>query len=70
MAIDIASIVVNGISCEHHIESIKAGIGKLNGILKVTINLEVSRVVVEHDPDKVSVDTIKDVIRDLGYEVK
>lgn len=70
MASELASIVVNGISNDTQIETIKAEIGKLNGIFQVAINLAAKRVVVEYDTEKVSIDTIKDVIRDLGYEVK
>lgn len=65
-----AAINVEGMSCSHCVNSIKESVGALNGVDNVMVDLETKRVIVEFDPDKVSLDTIKGIIEDQGYIVK
>ena len=70
MAEDFISLNVEGMSCEHCVESIKSAVGNLNGVSAVTLSLADKKVAVEYDKERVTLDTIKSVIEDQGYEVK
>ncbi len=70
MAKEITSLNVEGMSCPHCENSVKKAVGSLNGVESVSVDLKGKKVVVEHDADKVSVETIKDAIEDQGYDVK
>lgn len=67
---DIASLNVEGMSCQHCVNRIEKALGSLNGIESVKVSLEDKKVVVEYDGERISFETIKDVINDQGYEVK
>ena len=70
MADDVASLNVEGMSCMHCVNRIENTVGSLNGIANVKVSLPDKKVFVEFDNDKVSVETIKSVIEDQGYNVK
>ncbi|MGE5406049.1 MAG: copper chaperone CopZ [Candidatus Saccharibacteria bacterium] len=70
MAKETISLNVEGMSCNHCEMTVKKAVGALNGVSAVNVDLKSKRVTVDMDTDKVSVDTIKDVIEDQGYEVK
>ncbi|MCX8131825.1 MAG: copper ion binding protein [Clostridia bacterium] len=67
---EMVSLKVDGISGRDCENTIKKAVGALNGVENVDVNLEGKKVVVEFDPERVSVDTIKDIINDLGYQTK
>lgn len=70
MADDVASLNVEGMSCQHCVNRIENNVGNLNGVVNVKVSLTDKKVFVEFDNDKVSVDIIKSVIEDQGYTVK
>jgi copper chaperone len=63
------SLNVSGMSCEHCVKAIKNGLLELDGIIDVKVYLEEGTVTVEYEPSKVTIDNIKNVIEDAGYEV-
>lgn len=63
-------LTVSGMSCQHCVKSIKNAVGSLNGVESVNVDLDSRKVSVVFDDEKVSLQTIKDVIEDQGYEVK
>jgi copper chaperone len=63
------SLNVSGMSCEHCVKAIKNGLLELEGIIDVKVYLEEGTVTVEYEPSKVTIDNIKNVIEDAGYEV-
>ena len=65
-----SNLTVNGMSCSHCENSIKKSVGALNGVGSVKIDLKSKKVAVEYDPEKVSIETIRDTIEDQGYEVE
>lgn len=69
MAIGVKILDVEGMSCSHCENSVKKSIGELDGVQTVNVDLNTKKVLVEFDSDKVSIETIKDVIEDLGYDV-
>lgn len=60
---------VKGMTCEHCVMSIKKGLGELKGVKNVEINLQEGRVSVEYNSKDTNVETIKETIDDIGYEV-
>jgi copper chaperone len=70
MAMEFSNLIVEGMSCSHCENSVKKSVGALNGVDKVIVDLTGKKVSIEYDPEKVSIQTIKDTIEDQGYEVK
>jgi copper ion binding protein len=60
---------VNGMSCSHCESTVKKHVGALVGVDNVAVDLEAKKVTVEYDPEKVTIDIIKETIEDQGYEV-
>jgi copper chaperone len=61
---------VEGMSCNHCVNSIKKAVGEILGVLNVEVNLEAASVIIEYDLNKVKIENIKTVIEDEGYIVK
>lgn len=61
---------VEGMSCGHCEKSVKDGLGKLNGVNNVEVQLEEGEVNVDYDQTVVSLEEICEQIEDLGYDVK
>jgi copper chaperone len=70
MSTEVKTLNVEGMSCSHCENSVKKTVGALNGVSSVNVDLKLKKVTVEFDPQRVSVDTIRDTIEDQGYEVK
>lgn len=70
MSIETKALKVEGMSCSHCENTIKKSVGALNGVDSVSVDLAGKKVLVEFDPEKVSIETIKEVIEDQGYEIK
>lgn len=70
MAIETKSLNVEGMSCSHCENAVKKNVGALNGVSSVAVDLQNKKVMVDFDPEKVSIETIKDTIEDQGYTVK
>lgn len=64
------TLSVEGMSCNHCVNSIKNSVGTLNGVTKVEVDLEGKKVNVEYDSEKVEIATIKETIEDQGYDVR
>lgn len=61
---------VEGMSCQHCVNSITKAVGELKGVGRVTVDLKGKTVSVEYDPGQVGLDKVKEVIEDQGYDVK
>lgn len=70
MAKEMKTLNVEGMSCSHCENAVKKSVGALNGVSSVAVDLKGKKVTVEFDPEKVTVNTIKDTIEDQGYDVK
>lgn len=70
MAKETKTLNVEGMSCSHCENAVKKSVGALNGVSSVAVDLKGKKVTVEFDPEKVTVNTIKDTIEDQGYDVK
>lgn len=65
------SIVLNveGMSCSHCVNAIKGALIENEGITNVEVSLDEKTVSVDYNKDIISIDTIKEIIEDEGYEV-
>ncbi len=61
-------IPVKGMHCATCALSISKGLFKKEGVSKADVNYGTEKAVVEYDPEKISLDEIGDVIRELEYE--
>ena len=53
-------------SCVHHVET---ALGKVDGVVSAAVNLATERATVEYVPGVATLDTLKQAVRDAGYEV-
>jgi copper chaperone len=61
---------VEGMSCNHCVNSIKNAVGELQGVEKVEVELKEKKVTVGYTVGLVTIQTIKETIEEQGYEVK
>ncbi|MEK3936277.1 copper chaperone CopZ [Sporosarcina sp. FSL W7-1349] len=59
---------VEGMSCNHCVNSIETSVGGLNGVSAVKVDLANNEVTVEFDNDA-TLQQVKETIEDQGYEV-
>lgn len=60
---------VEGMSCNHCVNSIETSVGELDGVSTVNVNLDQGNVTVEFDEAKTSLVQIKETIEDQGYDI-
>jgi copper chaperone len=60
---------VNGMSCEHCAKSIKNGLLDKNGVAFVEVSLKENTVKIDYSDVVISVDEIRNVIEEIGYDV-
>lgn len=70
MSKQIKVLDVEGMSCSHCENAVKKAVGALAGVDSVSVDLKGKKVSVGYDPDKVSLDAVKEAIEDQGYDVK
>ncbi len=64
------TLQVRGMSCNHCVNAIEGNVGELPGVSSVTVNLAEGTVQVGYEPGTITLDTIKEVIDDQGYDVE
>ena len=62
-------IRVEGMSCQHCVNTIKKAVGEIIGVSGVNMDLQAKKVTVEWDPKILTLESVKKVIEDQGYEV-
>ena len=60
---------VEGMTCDHCVQTIKEAVNNLIGIRGVEVDLENKQVAVEYDKALVKLDSITDKIVEIGFEV-
>ncbi len=63
-------LTVEGMSCAHCEHTIKKAVSALDGVKTVNVALSAKKVTIEYDTEKLTLDTIRNVIEDSGYDVK
>tara|TARA_B100001146_G_C15764424_1_gene257261 strand:- start:84 stop:290 length:207 start_codon:yes stop_codon:yes gene_type:complete len=61
---------VNGITCEHCVDTIKEAVGILVGVLRVDVDIGQKQVVVEFDEKLAKPEDLIDKIEEIGFEVR
>ena len=61
---------VNGITCEHCVDTIKEAVGILVGVLRVDVDIEQKQVVVEFDEKLAYPEGLIDKLEEIGFEVR
>lgn len=60
---------VQGMSCDHCVNSIEGSVGKLDGVESVKVDLEDGKVNVTFHSEKVDLKEITQTIEEQGYDV-
>ena len=65
----VTTLKVEGMSCQHCVNSIKKAVGALHGVAGVEVDLDKKLVTVSFAEGSVTMESIKEAIEDQGYEV-
>ena len=60
---------VKGMSCGHCVKAVEGGLGQLEGVEQVAVELDAGTVAVAYKKDQVTIDQLKAAIEDQGYDV-
>jgi copper ion binding protein len=60
---------VEGMSCSHCVSAVTKALTALDGVEGVLVDLEGKKVTVDYEPDKVTLESMKEAIEDQGYDV-
>ena len=61
---------VDGITCDHCVDTIKEAVGILVGVFSVDVDIEQKKVVVEFDEKLAKSEDLIGKIEEIGFEVK
>ncbi|MDE3021984.1 MAG: heavy-metal-associated domain-containing protein [Pseudomonadota bacterium] len=64
-----ARLTIHGMSCSGCVNSVRRALSSIAGVGKVSVSLEESQALVDYDPQKVSLEQLKGVIEEAGYDV-
>jgi copper chaperone CopZ len=64
------SFEVSGMTCTACAAGIKASLTSLDGVLDADVSYESGKAEVKYDPEKVTVDTIVETIKKIGYTAR
>jgi Cu+-exporting ATPase len=67
--IERTELEIAGIMCVACITAIENALKEVSGVIDVSINPVTAKAVIDYDPSVVTVDTIKQTIRDTGYDI-
>ena len=62
-------IAVEGMTCEHCVQTLSQAVDKIIGVKKVEVNLEQKEVMVDFDDSQTQVEQISARIKEAGFEV-
>lgn len=65
----IETLKVQGMSCGHCVNSVETGVGELEGVSSVAVDLKKGEVAVDYDAGKTSLNEIQEAIEEKGYAV-
>jgi copper chaperone len=64
------TLEVNGMTCDHCVQTIKGTINKIIGLILIEINLDKAQVKVEFDESQTNIKIISGEIVALGFDIK
>mgnify|MGYP001022793083 FL=1 len=59
---------ISGMTCASCVRAVERAIGKLEGIIEVSVNLATEKAKIVYDPSKVRISQIKDAVAKAGYK--
>lgn len=62
------TIKIKGMTCSACSRAVERSLGKMDGVSEVSVNLATEKAAIKYDPEKVSLEEIKDRIKKAGYE--
>ena len=63
------TIQVEGMTCDHCVATVTQAINALDGISRVSVNLETKQVSVDFDENRVDMKAVASKIVEVGFEV-
>lgn len=60
---------IKGMTCAMCVKSIETAVGSLDGVDEINVNLATESAFLRYDPSKTTLDEVKKLIKELGYEV-
>ena len=64
------TLIAPDISCEHCQHAIESGLGRLDGINEVHVDIPAKSVQVSYDPQKLTQARIEEELDEIGYTVE
>ena len=61
-------IGIEGMSCMHCVGKVNKGLGEMEGVFSVDVDLEGKKATVRYDPGKTGEEAIRKKIADVGYQ--
>ncbi|MEK5069700.1 copper chaperone CopZ [Sporosarcina sp. FSL K6-1508] len=62
-------VKVQGMSCNHCVNSIETSVGNLSGVSSVKVDLGSGEVSLEYDNQVTTLEQIKETIEEQGYDI-
>ena len=59
---------VDGMTCDHCVQTVHNALKEIAGVQKVSVNLERKKVSVDYDELQVGLEVIKSKIKEVGFE--
>ncbi|MBT5986643.1 MAG: heavy-metal-associated domain-containing protein [Nitrospina sp.] len=63
------SLKVEGMTCQHCVQTITDALGKIDGTNKVAVDLDKKEVQVDYNGEKTNLQEISDKIVEVGFEL-
>jgi copper chaperone len=63
------SLKVEGMTCQHCVQTIRDALGKIAGTNKVAVDLDKKEVQVDYNEEKTNLQEISDKIGEVGFEL-
>lgn len=70
MSLDKLQVKIGGMACSFCTETIKKGLGRMDGVSEVHVSLAHEEALVTYNPQRVGATALKETLRSLGYTVR
>jgi P-type Cu+ transporter len=70
MLIKERTLKINGMTCASCVSAVERSVNKLEGVKNARINLATEKLTVAYDESDLSLDQIKNAIKDAGYSTE
>ncbi len=69
MATQRVTLTVQGMHCQSCVQRVQRALSKVKGVTAAKVDLEAERAVVDYVPGVTTEDTLKQAVRDIGFQV-